>query len=83
MENLEDSSTLLTLPTSNATEQQQTTTPVTNGGAQQPVTSLATTPLLGTDQLATQLNNKQPSFVNPYNASNYPMSYNYQQGNYN
>jgi hypothetical protein len=80
MENLEDS-TLLSLPTSNATEQ---TTPVTNGSQQQQV-SLPTTPLLGTDQLAsTQLGASKPTYGlnNPYvpPSATYPgMNYNYQQ----
>jgi len=79
MENLEDSSTLLTLPTSNVTEQQ--TTPVTNGAQQ---VSLPTAPLLGADLASSQLNSKPANFVNPYGAaSNYPpMGYNYQPQNY-
>jgi len=77
MENLEDS-TLLSLPASNATEQQ--TTPVANGAQQQ--ASVPTSPLLGTDPLASAQLTSKPNYVNnPYGASSatYPMSYNYQQ----
>jgi hypothetical protein len=87
MENLEDSSAaLLSLPTSNGTEQ-QSTAPVANG-SQQHVSLPATTPLLGTDQLTTPQLNKQQTYVNPYSTSTtsgYPMNYNYQtygQGGY-
>jgi hypothetical protein len=80
MENLEDS-TLLSLPTSSATEQQQTV-PVSTNGAQQ--VSLPTTTPLGTEQLAstTQLASKPTYVNNPYGPSTgYPPmgSYNYQQ----
>jgi hypothetical protein len=90
MENLEDSSAaLLSLPTSNGTEQ-QSTAPVANGSQQQQQVSLpATTPLLGTDQLTSpQLKQQQQAYVNPYptsTSSAYPMNYNYQsygQGSY-
>jgi hypothetical protein len=85
MENLDSSASLLSLPTSNGTEQQTAATPVANGS--QPSLP-ATTPLLGTDQLTPQLNKQ--AYVNPYPTSSStgypPMNYNYQasyaQGGY-
>jgi len=79
MENLEDpSTTLLTLPTSNVTGQQ--TAPVANGAQPLPQVSLPTATLLATDPLNASPQLTKPSgYANPYGASNYPMSYNYQQ----
>lgn len=79
MENLEDSSsTMLSLPTSNATEQQSAA--VANP-VQQQVNLPSTTPMLGSDQLASTQLNKPTGYAvnNPYTAT-YPMNYgNYQQ----